>query len=340
MNVSFIIIAYNGGEDLRYLLKDLKNQTYPHKKIEVLLIDSNSTDNTKEIMNEFLYSNKLFKTIKVLDNYKKILPCGWNIALKEAKGDIILRVDAHSRLPSDFIEKNVENIKIGEKIVGGKRISIINQENNWQKALLQGEKSIFGSGIAKYRRDKKREYVKTLAHAAYSREVFDNVGIYDERLVRTEDNEMHYRMRKAGYKFLLDPNIVSYHNARNKLLKMCKQKFLNGYWIGLTLGIQPRCFSVYHFIPLIFVLVLAISFILSISLYKNLFIFTIIPYILALILITIKSILDDKFYIQLLLLPFILLFLHLSYGIGTLIGIIKLQFIILRSNKEVILNDL
>lgn len=143
----------------------------------------------------------LFRRVCVLDNPQKILPCGWNVALSEAQGDVILRVDAHSKIPADFIRQNVICMESGEKIAGGPRISIIDESSNWQCTLLMAEKSMFGSGIAKYRNANSPQYVNTLAHAAYSREVFERVGGYDERLVRTEDNEIHYRMREAGYKF-------------------------------------------------------------------------------------------------------------------------------------------
>ena len=273
------------------------------------------------------------KLENLLEDLKKILPCGWNIALEASTGDLILRVDAHSSLPNDFISKNVNRIDMGEKIVGGHRISIIDENNAWQKTLLIAEKSIFGSGIATYRRKEREEYVSTLAHAAYSREVFKKVGGYDERLARTEDNEIHYRMKKAGYKFLLDPTIKSYHHARNSLSKMMKQKYLNGYWIGLTMGISPKCFSIYHFVPLVFVLALIFSIIFA-------FVFSGIPLILLLgayftfnILNTIFSIISEKKHLDYLLLPFIFFLLHLSYGWGTLYGLIKLPFWI-RLNKS------
>ena len=275
MKVSFIVVAYNAGSKLENLLEDLKKQDYNHNDIEIILVDSNSSDNTKDIMMKFKEINKTFSKVLVLDNPKKILPCGWNIALEASTGDLILRVDAHSSLPNDFISKNVNRIDMGEKIVGGHRISIIDENNAWQKTLLIAEKSIFGSGIATYRRKEREEYVSTLAHAAYSREVFKKVGGYDERLARTEDNEIHYRMKKAGYKFLLDPTIKSYHHARNSLSKMMKQKYLNGYWIGLTMGISPKCFSIYHFVPLVFVLALIFSIIFA-------FVFSGIPLILLL----------------------------------------------------------
>lgn len=172
MKVSFIVVAYNAGNKIENLLMNLEKQDYDHSNIEIILVDSNSNDSTKEIMIKFKELNKSFSKVIVLDNPKKILPCGWNIALEASTGEVILRVDAHSSLPNDFISKNVNRIKLGEKIVGGHRISIIDENNSWQKTLLIAEKSIFGSGIASYRRKEEEQYVSTLAHAAYSREVF------------------------------------------------------------------------------------------------------------------------------------------------------------------------
>ena len=323
--VSFIVIAYNAGDKLKSLIDDIRNQTYNHRLIEIILVDSTSSDNTKDIMIEFSKSQNDFIDIKVLDNPKKVLPCGWNIALKEATGDIILRVDAHSSLPKEFIEKNVKYINKGEKIVGGHRVSIIDENSPWQKVLLASEKSLFGSGIAAYRRSEEAKYVSTLAHAAYSRDVFNEVGNYDERLVRTEDNEMHYRMKEKGYKFYFNPEIVSYHHARNEFKKMCKQKYLNGYWIGLTMGVSPKCFSLYHFVPLAFVLALIISTLLALLTSVTLPLVLLGSlYTLVVLLISIIEIVKSKFMIQMLALPFILFSLHVSYGVGTLVGLIKL----------------
>ncbi|MBI6013302.1 glycosyltransferase family 2 protein, partial [Clostridium perfringens] len=136
--------------------------------------------------------------------------------------------------------------KSGEKICGGYRENIILNKNHWKETLLLAEKSIFGSSIAPYRRNIGKRYVSSIFHGAYSREVFENTGLFNENLARTEDNEMNYRIRKNGYKICFNPNIKSYQYTRNDLLKMLKQKFLNGYWIGLTLGICPKCISIYH----------------------------------------------------------------------------------------------
>lgn len=323
MVVSFIIVAYNADKYLNNSLDSLLKQDYDLKKIEVILVDSLSSDNTKKIMDKFKKDNlKKFKDILILKNNDRTLPYGWNVALKKASGEAIVRVDAHSKFPENFISANVAEMKKGENIVGGHRVSITSDNSRWQKLLLIAEESLFGSGIAKYRRQDKREYVNTLAHAMYRKKVFDEVGPYNINLSRTEDNEMHYRMRKAGYKFLLSPDVLSYHCARNTFKGMLKQKHGNGKWIGITMYFCPKCFSLYHFVPFFFVLALIACIILA--LFKlPIFLFILLGLyalfnLINLIVITI----NNKFHIEYLLLPFIFFILHMAYGIGTIEGLI------------------
>lgn len=327
MKVSFIIVAYNAEKTISGILTDLKNQSYDHSSIEVILVDSNSTDKTRDIMENFKeYNNREFSRVCILENIKKTLPCGWNIALENCTGEIILRVDAHTSIPNDFIEKNVECIKSGENICGGRVVSIADSDNKFQQTLLIAENSALGGGIAKFRRSNKKEYVSTLAFASYKKTVFDRVGRYNEMLARTEDNEMHYRMKKLGYKFCLDPDITSTRFARNSFSKIINQKFLNGYWIGLTLGVEPKCFSLYHFIPFIFVLSIILTLILALLDQMIFFYMLISLYMLANLTLTIVAFINEKFNIYNITLPIIFLSMHISYGIGTLVGIIKIPF--------------
>lgn len=325
--ISFIIVAYNAENSLNKALDSLIKQDYPHEKIEVIFVDGISNDGTKKIFEEFKEQNKDFNRIVILENVKRILPCGWNIALKEVKGEVVLRVDAHSFFNKDFISLNVKEIESGEDIVGGKCISVTKDNTKKEKLLLVAEESIFGAGIADFRRKEKREYVSTLAFAMYKKSVFDKVGEYNEKLARTEDNEMHYRMKKAGFKFLLSPNIVSYRYARNNLIGMIKQKYGNGKWIGITMRYCPKCFSIYHFIPFVFVMAIIFSLILMIS-GCNIFMYLLLGiYGLFNILNIISVSKKERFKIEYLLLPFIFLLLHLSYGFGTIYGLIKAVFI-------------
>lgn len=335
MIVTFIIVAYNAEKYLNNALDCLKKQDYNLKKIEVILVDSNSSDKTKYVMNVFKReNNSKFKRIVILDNPKRILPCGWNVALKKATGEAILRVDAHSTFPNNYISENVKEMEKGENIVGGHRISVCDDNSKWQKTLLIAEQSLFGSGIAKYRRTGKREYVKTLAHAMYRKKVFDTVGMYNENLARTEDNEIHYRMRKAGFKFLLSPNVISYHHARNSFKGMLKQKYGNGKWIGITMYYSPKCFSIYHFVPLLFVLGIIFSVILALF-HIPIFLYLLAgAYLLFNLINLIIIIINNGIHIEYLLLPFMFLALHLAYGIGTIVGLLKGPFYKWKKKKQ------
>lgn len=327
MLVTFIVIAYNAENVIKKCLESLNMQTYPHKNIEVILVDSISTDDTKNKMLQFQKKfEEDYHRIVVLDNKKKTLPCGWNVALREVTGETIVRVDAHSTFPENFIQENVKEIENGEDIVGGQCISITKNGTKWEKILLIAEESIFGCGIADFRRKKERKYVSTLAFAMYRKKVFDSVGEYNEKLARTEDNEMHYRMKKAGYKFLLSPNITTYRYARSNLRGMIKQKYNNGKWIGITMKYCPKCFSLYHFVPFLFVLSIIACIVLA------LFHFMFPLYLLGGLYATfnvinlILIVLQNGFRIQYLLLPFIFLILHCSYGMGTIVGLLKAIF--------------
>lgn len=325
MKLSFIIVALNSEKALQNSLTSLVEQDYPHSEIEVILVDGCSTDNTKKIMVDFQNNETSFGRVLVLDNPGKFLPCGWNVALAQVTGEIVLRVDAHTKFPKDFITKNVTCIESGESICGGKVISILEDDSQINRVMLESENSMFGGGFTFFRRGEIARYTNTLAFAAYKKEVFDAVGPYDERLVRTEDNDMHYRMRKAGYKLYFNPEIVSYRFCRSSFSKLLRQKYLNGYWVGLTMGVQPKAFSIFYLVPLLFVLGLVffscISFISTIP-----FFIYIGTYSFVLILSLITSICKNNFYLALLLLPFILLCLHVAYGLGTIKGLAYLPF--------------
>lgn len=326
MTVSFVIIAYNEERALPQLFENLKAQTYPKEKIEVLLVDGNSTDKTKVLMEEFAKENTQYLAIKVLDNSKKLLSAGWNVALKNVTGEAVLRIDAHAQMPPEFIEKNVEQLQKGEDICGGKVENYSLTSSAWGEAVNTAENSMFGGSFAKFRRAEKAGYVSTAAFASYKREVFDKVGYFNEELARTEDNEMHYRMRKAGYKFYYTPDIVSSRETRNSFRKLAKQKYGNGYWIGLTMGVCPQCFSLYHFIPFLFVLGILGTSVLAAFGFWHLAALMWGAYALFTLASTIVSMLGAKFNGYLFLLPFMFLVLHLWYGIGTLIGLIKMPF--------------
>jgi len=265
--------------------------------------------------------------VDILSNPGKILASGWNRALAHADGDIILRVDAHSRIPMNFIRTNVQGILNGEDVVGGMRKTLLPDEP-WQQLLCHAEHSRFGSGAADYRNPGEARYVDTLAHAAYRRSVFARVGGYDERLKRTEDNDIHYRMKKAGFRFFYSPEIVSFHCARSSLGALLRQKYGNGFWIGLTIGIQPRCFGMRHFVPALFVVALGAACLAGLRSHWMPLLLLSCIYGFSACLFAAKEMAGSPLKIKLLcsILPMVFFLMHVSYGIGTVLGLAGMPF--------------
>ena len=324
MEVSFIVVARNAAFTIGALFECLKRQSYPHELIEVILVDGLSTDGTKAEMLRFQKEEQGFQRVAVLDNPGQTLPCGWNVALAEANGEAILRVDAHVTIPEQFIELNVRDIMNGEDICGGTVISVPGKDSDWGTVLNEAENSMFGGGFAAFRRAKAAGYVSTAAFAMYRKGVFDKVGRYNEALTRTEDNEMHYRMRQAGYRFYYDPSIVSYRKTRSDLKGLVRQKYLNGYWIGRTLEVEPRCFSLYHFVPLAFVLAVVFCAVAGAFGFGRPAAFLWASYGIVNLAMTLAAIIGCKERnVLFLILPLIFLLLHVSYGAGTVVGIAR-----------------
>lgn len=322
--VTFGVIAYNETECLPALLGDLLAQSYPKERIEVILVDGESTDDTLSLMEIFKRDHeKDFFAVKVLSNPRRIQPCGWNIVIRNATADAILRIDAHARLPENFVEKSVDCLNTGEDVCGGPRENVILGDSLWKRTLLDVEQSLFGSGFASYRRDSaEKKYVSSVFHGAYRREVFEKAGLFNEALIRTEDNEIHYRIRENGYRIAYDPAIRSRYQTRNSLPRMLKQKYQNGLWIGRTLYVCPGCISLFHLVPFVFVLGILFSSVLAFFGFGWLLALGSLLYGAFLLVNTLLCLVKTKNPLDPVLPPLYFL-LHLSYGIGTLVGLCR-----------------
>ena len=336
--ISLAIVAYNEQETLPKLLEQVCAQDFPHQCIEVVLINSASTDTTRACMERFAASstpesgegNALafgFANVRVLDNPARSQAAGWNIALQHFTGDALVRVDAHASIPPHFISSIVEVLNEGENVCGGTRPTIIEpgHETPWRHTLHVAEESAFGSSAADYRRNVEARYVDSVFHAAYRREVLNAVGLFNEQLLRTEDNDFHYRVRAAGYRIKLDPRITSCQFIRGSLNGMLKQKFSNGYWVGRTTFVQPKCLEVYHFAPL--ALVVAALILAGIGVAASWVPFVACACAYALVCCALACVATAHASAQvrnktMIVLPVVFASIHVSYGIGTLSGLV------------------
>ena len=318
MKVSIIITARNEEKYLPMLFEDILNQTFPLQNIEVVFMDSNSTDNTRLVMEEFKKNNETL-SVQIVTNERQIQAAGFNEGVKHATGDVVLKIDAHSRIPADFVQKNVDEILAGAYVCGGNRPTVVDSADDFSKTLHIVEESALGSSIANYRKSDVKRKVNSIFHGMYRKEVFDKVGLADERLLRTEDNEFHYRVRKAGYDIIFNPEIESYQYIRPTFTKMIQQKFANGYWIGLTSHVCRDCLSLFHFGPGVFVATLLVLMMLTLVSFVPL-LTVVFLYLLAVLGLSIFEISKQKFNPTLLLIPFIMIAIHFAYGVGTIKG--------------------
>lgn len=323
LSVSFVVVVRNGASHLPPLIADLAAQDFPRELLEILIVDGQSEDDSVEVAQRLLADTGL--TYRILPNPGRILSTGWNVALANARNEVILRVDVHATIARDFILRNVQAHLRGEMISGGPIISIAADGSSG--LLLAVEKSRFGAGIADFRNPKEKPfYADTIGYGAYRRDVFAAAGGYHEHLVRNQDNEIHYRMSRAGFRFYFDPAITSTHFVRPTWSAFFRQKFLNGYWIALASTIQPACFAPRHFVPFVFTLALTGGLLLGLA--QGIWWMlasALVSYLALALLFAGKECRSDKFKhpFWFLSLPPAFLLTHLSYGLGTLVGFFR-----------------
>jgi glycosyltransferase involved in cell wall biosynthesis len=332
IRVSFIIVTRNAAAALGGLFADYAAQDYAAERRELLIVDGMSEDDTQERVQAFRREHPGL-AVTLLDNPGLILAAGWNVGLAAARGDILIRVDAHARIPTDFIARNVDRINAGEDICGG-LVESHTADCGWAQVLCLADASKFGGSPAGFRNPGEARYVDTLAYAAYRRAVFVEVGGLDERLRRTEDNELHGRMTDAGYKFFYDPSIRSHRAPRTRLMALLEQKLANGLGIGILLAIRPRSCRMRHLIPLGFVVGVAGGLcLLPIS--PLLLAAVIGPYLLLDAAFAAQAVVRAKGRAKVLAALSVLLFpaMHVAYGIGTLLGLVRMPLFRLSSRR-------
>ena len=319
--VTAMIVVRNEEKYIKISLKSLLEQDFPEDKYEIIIIDGNSTDNTLKNIQNILKQYKRKVKVTILENEKKLLAPGWNIGIQNAKGIYVTRIDAHAKASKDFLKKSLETIEsLPEDVacVGGRLTSVSLEKED--KTISKVLSSPFGIGNSKFRYADKPQYTDTVAFGMYKKEVFEKVGYFDETLERNQDNNMHNRIRKAGFKFYFNPEIKSEYYVRNNLKKMLKQGFSNGKWNIIVFKQDRGALSLRHLVPLFFVLSIIVMTILSFvnKIFFYIFLAEIVLYLFLGLIFAIKKTKNIFETLKMILYFFLL---HISYGTGSLISI-------------------
>lgn len=317
--VSVLIPIRNEADHIGPCLEAVLSQDYPSNLIEVLIADGNSTDGTLELLAEW---QKRDNRIRIFENPKQIVPTGMNILIPKAAGEIIIRVDGHTKIALDYVRRCVIALQeSGVENVGGKMNAI--GATDFGMAVAEATSHPFGIGNAKFHYSERQEEVDSIYMGAWPRKVFEESGLFDEELVRNQDDEFNYRIRENGGKLLLHPEIKSIYTVRSTPGALWKQYFQYGYWKVRVLQKHPRQMSLRQFVPPIFVLTICLALVASLVFpWGWILLAAIIGAYGIAALIASGMIAKSNGWHLLGLIPLAFVIIHMSYGSGFLIGMV------------------
>ena len=355
-SVSVVIPVRNEAALIKRSLSSVMAQDYLMSQVEVLIVDGMSTDGTRQIVEDIVRTRGrgsggggrghernpapgtgrptpevpslgvLGGSIRLLDNPGRIVPKALNLAIREARGRWLVRLDAHSVYPPDYVRRCIETAEsTGEDNVGGV-IETLPRDGSLGARLVQAlSTSSFGVGGARFRVGGKEGPADTVVFGCFRREVFDEVGLFDERLVRNQDYEFNRRLKAAGKRIWLNPAIkVQYYNQAT-LGGLFRQAFGTGKWNRWMWYVAPYAFAARHAVPGLFVLCLLVVLGSSFIVYRSWIALAVVlvPYFVLALVAAVQQGLRFGFALSLPL-PALFFAYHASYGLGTLWGAVRL----------------
>jgi glycosyltransferase involved in cell wall biosynthesis len=316
--VSVVIPVRNEADFIEKTIKSFLYNDYPSNRIEILVVDGMSDDGTREIV-QTLASTDV--RVRLLDNPRKITPVAMNIGIMNAKGDIIVIMGGHATVATDFVSQSVRILHEHPEICCAGGVMETVGTNYISRVIAAAMSSPFGVGGGNFRVRKSEGYVNTVPFGAHHRWIFEKIGMFDEELVRNQDDEFIHRMIEAGEKQYLTPTIKSTYYCRSSLRKLFRQYFQYGFWRIRTIQKRGRPATFRQIIPMLFVSGLGLLAVGAL-LWQPLILFFIalcIAYGSFLFVGAATTYRNSNFTIALLV-PIAFVLMHFGYGFGSLYG--------------------
>jgi succinoglycan biosynthesis protein ExoA len=261
--VSIIIPCYNEEARIGNLLAAIAEQTHPREGMEVVLADGMSTDQTREVVEAFSRTHPNLP-LRLIPNPKRSIPSAVNAAVAAAQGRIIVRLDGHSLPYPDYVARCVAGVESGAGENVGGVWEIRPGAEGWVAASIAAAAAHpLGVGDALYRHATRAGYVDTVPFGAFRRDLFEQVGGFDESLLTNEDYEFNARIRRGGGHIWLDPQIRSVYYARESLRALARQYWRYGFWKYRMLRRYPSTLRWRQALPPLFVLALLLGLLFS-----------------------------------------------------------------------------
>ena len=312
--VSIICPIYNEEQYITTCIESVLKQDLPANEWELLLVDGGSTDNTRELI---LPYTERYPNIRLLNNPKRTVPYAMNIGILAAKGKYICRIDAHASFPSNYVSTLLHYInQLPDAVnVGAACRTLPRNDSPKAKAISAILSNRFGVGNSNFRLGTKRvTEVDTVPFGFFKREIFDKVGLYNERLDRNQDIELNNRIASHRGKIYLVPDTYCIYYARATYCELAKNNFGNGKWNILTVYFthNMKSLELRHFIPLLFVLSVITG--VTVLLY-------------ALLMGAVSLQIARKQQLNFFYVFWAFCVLHFSYGCGSLVAMLQLPFL-------------
>ncbi len=331
--LSVICPIYNEEKYITIFLDSLLTQDYPKDDLEVLLVDGMSHDRTPAIVRDYMLRYPFFKLI---ENPERIVPYAMNRGIEAAKGDIIIRLDAHTIYQPDYLSVLVKGLRrLKADNVGTVCRTDVLKKTPKTLAIREVLGNRFGVGDSTFRTgiDHEQE-VETVPFGCWPREVFEKYGMFDVRLVRNQDIEFNKRIIRGGGRIFILPDTYCTYMARETWHSLAKNNYGNGKWNILTVYYTKllSSLSLRHFIPLLFVLSITVPLITALAWWPLALVSAMSATAYFVLMTSISANLAIKKKLNFFCLLVTFMVLHLSYGWGSIMGLLKL--LILDKNKK------
>ncbi|MBA5871672.1 MAG: glycosyltransferase [Nitrospira sp. CR2.1] len=236
--VTVLVPCRNEERFIGACLDSILNNDYPKDRLEILLIDGMSQDETRTIVSRYATRHP---SIRLVDNPRLVTPCAFNVGIAESRGDIILIMGAHAEYSSTYISRLVDWLmQSGADNVGGVCMTLPANDSHVARAIARGLSHPFGVGMSYFRIGTSTpRLVDTVFGGCYRKDVFARIGLFDEQLIRNQDDEFNHRLIARGGRILLVPDVVSYYYSRSSLAQLWRMFYQYGYFkplVALKLG--------------------------------------------------------------------------------------------------------
>jgi glycosyltransferase involved in cell wall biosynthesis len=319
--VSIVVPCRNEETYLASCLDSVLAGDYPRSRLEVLVVNGGSSDHTAEILARYAANHQ---GVVALDNPQGTTPKALNIGIRAASGDIIVRMDAHVLYPPDYVRRLVAGLEeSGADNVGGVLETVPAEDTPIARAIALGISHRFGVGNSHFRigTDERRE-VDTVPFGCFRREVFERIGLFDEELIRNQDDEFNFRIITQGGRVLLLPDVFCRYFARRSLDQLARMYYQYGYFKPLVARKVGRVMTVRQLIPALLVAALSSSAAAGIWVpsARAVFVLVATSYLTLVLVCSVSAVRTHGLHCGAVLAA-VFPTLHFSYGAGFLLGI-------------------